>query len=99
MAATPVWRTSAVRAWFRATSTPMKLAMDAPVTKRPLAVSGKPNIWRAQPTTSVSIATGMWSRPPRLALRPPASISANMPTGVPPPWTQPMYPGCRLAPG
>ena len=32
----------------------------------------------------------------RLAFRPAASISASMPTGVPPPCTQPMKPGCAL---
>jgi len=39
---------------------------------------------------------GAGSRPPRLALRPAASIPASMPTGVPAPWTQPMKPGWTL---
>jgi hypothetical protein len=39
---------------------------------------------------------GAWSRPPRLAFSPAASISASIPTGVPPPCTQPMKPGCTL---
>lgn len=36
------------------------------------------------------------SRPPRLAFNPAASISASIPTGVPPPCTHPMKPGCRF---
>ena len=39
---------------------------------------------------------GAGSRPPRLALRPAASIPASMPTEVPAPWTQPMKPGWTL---
>ena len=96
--ATPVRRPSGPRARRRAISTPMKLAIEAPVTNRPLAVAGKPNSSRIQPATSRSTSIGMWSRPPRLAFRPAASISASMPTGVPPPCTQPMKPGCRLPP-
>ncbi len=42
------------------------------------------------------LRSGIWSRPPRLAFSPAASISASMPTGVPPPCTQPMKPGWAL---
>ena len=38
-------------------------------------------------------AIGICSRPPTLAFNPAASISATMPTGVPPPCTQPIKPG------
>ncbi len=51
--------------------------MDAPVTKRPLALSGKPNSFRIQPVICRSTSIGMWSRPPRLAFNPAASISAT----------------------
>jgi len=34
----------------RATSTAIRLAIDVPVTKIPLASPGKPNIWRVHAT-------------------------------------------------
>ncbi len=48
------------------------------------------------PATWRSSWIGACQRPPRLALRPAASISATAPTTVPAPWTQPMKRGCRL---
>ena len=69
----------------RATSTAIRLAIDVPVTKRPLALSGNSKICRAHSTIWRSTSIPAWSRPPRLEFRPAASISASIPTGVPPP--------------
>lgn len=92
----PSWRAAAPSACVRATSTPIRLAIEVPVTKTPLAVSGKPNSSAIQRAIWRSTSTGIWLRPPTFAFRPAASISASMPTGVPPPCTQPMKPGCTL---
>ena len=48
----------------------MRLAMEVPVTNRPLALSGKPKIRRIQRTIWRSTSMGTWSRPPRLAFEP-----------------------------
>ena len=74
----------------------MKLAMLEPVTNSPPAPSGMPNTGPSQRRICRSTSMGMCSRPPRLALSPAASISPSIPATEPPPWTQPMNPGCTL---
>ena len=74
----------------------MKLAMEDPVTNTPPAPSGIPNTGASQRRIWRSTSMGMWSRPPRLALSPAASISPSIPATEPPPCTQPMKPGCTL---
>ena len=54
------------------------------------------NSVRIQWVTCFSTSRGIWSRPPTLAFSPAASISANIPTAVPPPCTQPRKPGWAL---
>ena len=71
-------------------------AIDVPVTRTPEVSVGIPAISAAQRITWRSTSIGAWSRPPRLAFRPPAINSASMPTAFPPPWTQPMKRGCTL---
>ncbi len=70
--------------------------MEVPVTNTPEASLGKPKTCANQRVIWRSTSMPMWLRPPQLALRPAASISASMPTGVPAPCTQPMNRGWVL---
>jgi hypothetical protein len=55
----PYCRASAPSALVRATSTAIRLAIDVPVTKMPLALSGKANRLRIQWTIWRSTSIGM----------------------------------------
>ena len=68
----------------RATSKAIRLAMEAPVTNRPPAPAGKSNSSAIHRATWRSTSTGIWSRPPRLAFSPAASISARAPGHIAP---------------
>ena len=74
----------------------MKFAIDVPDTTIPDDSAGKSKSARIHRTTCRSTSTGAWSRPPRFASSPAASISATAPTAVPPPCTQPKNRGCLL---
>ena len=65
MAMTPYSRTSTPAFWFRATVSPMMLAIEPPLTRVPLAEAGKPIISLNQSTTCWSINAAAWLPPPR----------------------------------
>jgi len=94
--ATPVSCPASPSAFWRAQSTAQKLAMEEPVSSTPEVPAGMPSIAAAQAITCRSTTIPAWSRPPQLAFIAPASNSASIETGLPPPCTQPMKRGWRL---
>ncbi len=88
MAATPSARTSTPAREFLATASPTKLAIEPPLTSRPLAAAGKPTISFDHSSTCDSTWLATWLPPPMFGLSTAARKSATAVKGVPLPMNQ-----------
>jgi hypothetical protein len=96
MAETPCSRTSTPAVTLRATVSPIKLAIEPPLTKVPLALAGNPSISLHQSTTCPSSNAAAWLPPPRLDPWTAARKSPSAPVKLPDPIYQAQKRGWML---